>query len=146
MQKESLYKVAKERSKNMAAIKSKNTNPEIKVRKLLHSLGYRFRLHKKELPGSPDIVLKKYKTVVFVHGCFWHRHKECKYASNPKTREEFWNKKFLSNIERDIKVRERIKAAGWKSIVVWECELKDCLLYTSPSPRDGLLSRMPSSA
>ena len=125
MQKESLYKVSKERSKNMAAIKSKNTNPEIKVRKLLHSLGYRFRLHKKELPGSPDIVLKKYKTVVFVHGCFWHRHKECKYASNPKTREEFWNKKFLSNIERDIKVRERIKAAGWKSIVVWECELKD---------------------
>jgi len=125
MQKESLYKVSKERSKNMTAIKSKNTNPEIKVRKLLHSLGYRFRLHKKELPGSPDIVLKKYKTVVFVHGCFWHRHKECKYASNPKTREEFWNKKFLSNIERDIKVRERIKAAGWKSIVVWECELKD---------------------
>ncbi len=125
MKKESLYKVSKERSKNMAAIKSKNTNPEIKVRKLLHSLGYRFRLHKKELPGSPDIVLKKYKTVVFVHGCFWHRHKECKYASNPKTREEFWNKKFLSNIERDIKVRERIKAAGWKSIVVWECELKD---------------------
>lgn len=125
MQKESLYKVSKERSKNMAAIKSKNTNPEIKVRKLLHSLGYRFRLHKKELPGSPDIVLKKYKTVVFVHGCFWHRHKECKYASNPKTREEFWNKKFISNIERDIKVRERIKAAGWKSIVVWECELKD---------------------
>ena len=125
MQKESLYKVSKERSKNMAAIKSKNTNPEIKVRKLLHSMGYRFRLHKKELPGSPDIVLKKYKTVVFVHGCFWHRHKECKYATNPKTREEFWNKKFLSNIERDIKVRERIKAAGWKSIVVWECELKD---------------------
>ena len=125
MQKESLYKVSKERSKNMAAIKSKNTNPEIKVRKLLHSLGYRFRLHKKELPGSPDIVLKKYKTVIFVHGCFWHRHKECKYATNPKTREEFWNKKFLSNIERDIKVRERIKAAGWKSIVVWECELKD---------------------
>ena len=125
MQKESLYKVSKERSKNMAAIKSKNTNPEIKVRKLLHSLGYRFRLHKKELPGSPDIVLKKYKTVVFVHGCFWHRHKECKYATNPKTREEFWNKKFLSNIERDIKVRERIKAAGWKSVVVWECELKD---------------------
>ena len=125
MKKESLYKVSKERSKNMAAIKSKNTNPEIKVRKLLHSLGYRFRLHKKELLGSPDIVLKKYKTVVFVHGCFWHRHKECKYATNPKTREEFWNKKFLSNIERDIKVRERIKAAGWKSIVVWECELKD---------------------
>ena len=125
MKKESLYKVSKERSKNMAAIKSKNTNPEIKVRKLLHSLGYRIRLHKKELPGSPDIVLKKYKTVVFVHGCFWHRHKECKYATNPKTREEFWNKKFLSNIERDIKVRERIKAAGWKSIVVWECELKD---------------------
>ena len=125
MQKESLYKVSKERSKNMAAIKSKNTNPQIKVRKLLHSLGYRFRLHKKELPGSPDIVLKKYKTVIFVHGCFWHRHKECKYATNPKTREEFWNKKFLSNIERDIKVRERIKAAGWKSIVVWECELKD---------------------
>ena len=125
MQKESLYKVSKERSKNMAAIKSKNTNPEIKVRKLLHSLGYRFRLHKKELPGSPDIVLKKYKTVVFVHGCFWHRHKECKYATNPKTREEFWNKKFLSNIERDIKNQEDLKSLGWESKIIWECEIKN---------------------
>ena len=85
-----MHKVSEQRSRNMSAIKSKNTKPEIAVRKLLHSMGYRFRLHRKDLPGSPDIVLPKYKTVIFVHGCFWHRHKNCKYASTPKTRQEFW--------------------------------------------------------
>tara|TARA_B100000282_G_C31667305_1_gene460473 strand:+ start:148 stop:543 length:396 start_codon:yes stop_codon:yes gene_type:complete len=113
------------RSRNMAAIKSKNTKPEIKVRKLLHSMGYRFRLHMKDLPGNPDIVLKKYKTVIYVNGCFWHRHPNCKYASTPKTRTSFWSQKFQSNVERDNKNYIKIKNLGWKYIVVWECELKN---------------------
>ena len=107
----------------MAAIKSKDTKPEIAVRKLLHSLGYRFRLHRKDLPGSPDIVLPKYKTVIFVHGCFWHRHENCKYATSPKTREEFWENKFNANIKRDLEVQKEIKNIGWKSIILWECEI-----------------------
>ena len=88
-------------------------------------MGYRFRLHRKDLPGSPDIVLPKYKTVIFVHGCFWHRHQNCKYASNPKTRREFWEKKFKENIERDKKTQYKLKSLGWKTKIVWECELKD---------------------
>ena len=109
----------------MSAIKSKNTKPEIAVRKLLHSMGYRFRLHRKDLPGSPDIVLPKYKTVIFVHGCFWHRHKNCQYATIPKTRQEFWNKKFKVNVERDLQIQERIKDINWRSVVIWECETKN---------------------
>ena len=101
MSSEVIHKVSEQRSRNMSAIKSKNTKPEIAVRKLLHSMGYRFRLHRKDLPGSPDIVLPKYKTVIFVHGCFWHRHENCKYASTPKTRQEFWEAKFRENINRD---------------------------------------------
>ena len=124
MSSEVMHKVSEQRSRNMSAIKSKNTKPEIFVRKLLHSKGYRFRLHKKDLPGSPDIVLPKYKTVIFVHGCFWHRHQNCKYASNPKTRREFWEKKFKENIERDKKTQEKLKNLGWKTKIVWECEIK----------------------
>ena len=124
MSSEVIHKVSEQRSRNMSAIKSKNTKPEITVRKLLHSMGYRFRLHKKDLPGSPDIVLPKYKTVIFVHGCFWHRHQNCKYASNPKTRREFWEKKFKENIERDKKTQEKLKNLGWKTKIVWECEIK----------------------
>ena len=110
---------------NTGLIKSKNTKPEIKVRQLLHSMGYRFRLHMKDLPGNPDIVLKKYKTVIYVNGCFWHRHPNCKYASIPKTRPEFWSQKFKSNVERDNNNYIKIKNLGWKYIVVWECELKN---------------------
>ena len=124
MSSEVMHKISEQRSRNMSAIKSKNTKPEIFVRKLLHSMGYRFRLHKKDLPGSPDIVLPKYKTVIFVHGCFWHRHQNCKYASNPKTRIEFWEKKFKENIERDKKTQEKLKNLGWKTKIVWECEIK----------------------
>ena len=124
MSSEVIHEVSEQRSRNMSAIKSKNTKPEITVRKLLHSMGYRFRLHKKDLPGSPDIVLPKYKTVIFVHGCFWHRHQNCKYASNPKTRREFWEKKFKENIERDKKTQEKLKNLGWKTKIVWECEIK----------------------
>ena len=118
-------KISEARSRNMSAIKSKNTKPEIIVRKLLHSMGYRFRLHKKDLPGSPDIVLPKYKTVIFVHGCFWHRHHNCKFATTPKTRTEFWENKFKENIERDIKNQNKLKNLGWKSRIIWECEIKD---------------------
>ena len=125
MSSEVIHKVSEQRSRNMSAIKSKNTKPEIKVRKILHSMGYRFRLHSKDLPGSPDIVLPKYKTVIFVHGCFWHRHENCKYASNPKTRKEFWNKKFTENKKRDSKIQEKIKILDWRSVVIWECETKN---------------------
>jgi len=125
MSSEVINEVSEQRSRNMSAIKSKNTKPEIFVRKLLHSKGYRFRLHKKDLPGSPDIVLPKYKTVIFVHGCFWHRHQNCKYASNPKTRREFWEKKFKENIERDKKTQKKLKNLGWKTNIVWECEVKN---------------------
>ena len=122
---EAIHKVSEQRSRNMSAIKSKNTKPEIKVRKVLHSMGYRFRLHRKDLPGSPDIVLPKYKTVIFVHGCFWHRHENCKYASTPKTRQEFWEAKFRENINRDKLKQENLSSKGWKIIVVWECEIND---------------------
>ena len=125
MSSEVIHEVGEQRSRNMSAIKSKNTKPEIKVRKVLHSMGYRFRLHSKDLPGSPDIVLPKYKTVIFVHGCFWHRHKNCKYASTPKTRQEFWEAKFRENINRDKLNQENLSSKGWKIIIVWECEIKD---------------------
>tara|TARA_B100000575_G_scaffold77134_1_gene60314 strand:- start:36 stop:455 length:420 start_codon:yes stop_codon:yes gene_type:complete len=125
MSSEVIHEVSEQRSRNMSAIKSKNTKPEITVRKLLHSMGYRFRLHKKDLPGSPDIVLPKYKTVIFVHGCFWHRHQNCKYASTPKTRQEFWGVKFRENINRDKLNQENLSSKGWKIIVVWECEIND---------------------
>ena len=120
-----IHQVSEQRSRNMSAIKSKNTKPEIKVRKVLHSMGYRFRLHSKDLPGSPDIVLPKYKTVIFVHGCFWHRHENCKYASTPKPRKDFWNKKFTENIKRDSDIQEKIKNLDWRSVVIWECETKN---------------------
>jgi DNA mismatch endonuclease (patch repair protein) len=125
MSSEVIHEVSEQRSRNMSAIKSKNTKPEIKVRKVLHSMGYRFRLHSKNLPGSPDIVLPKYKTVIFVHGCFWHRHQNCKYASTPKTRQEFWNKKFNENINRDKINQENLSSKGWKIIIIWECEIKN---------------------
>ena len=121
---EVIHKVSEQRSRNMSAIKSKNTKPEITLRKLLHSMGYRFRLHRKDLPGSPDIVLPKYKTVIFVHGCFWHRHENCKYATTPKTRKEFWEKKFRENINRDNLNQANLSLKGWKIIIIWECQLK----------------------
>ena len=125
MSSEVIHKVSEQRSRNMSAIKSKNTKPEIKVRKVLHSMEYRFRLHSKDLPGSPDIVLPEYKTVIFVNGCFWHRHENCKYASTPKTRQEFWNKKFNENINRDKINQENLSSKGWKIIIIWECEIKN---------------------
>ena len=113
------------RSRNMAAIKSKNTKPEIEVRKMLHALGYRFRLHRKDLPGKPDIVLPKYKIAIFVNGCFWHQHENCKHARFPKTNRDFWKKKLEGNKLRDKLKQSQLKDLGWKIINVWECEIKN---------------------
>ena len=124
MSKELFLRVSEKRSRNMSAIKSKNTKPEIAVRKFLHSMGYRFRLHRKDLPGSPDIVLPKYKTIIFVNGCFWHRHENCKYASTPKTRKEYWETKFRNNIKRDNLNQAKLSSKGWKVKIIWECQLK----------------------
>ena len=113
------------RSWNMSRIKSSNTKPEIIVRSLLHNMGYRFRLHRKDLPGKPDIVLPMYKSVIFVHGCFWHRHKGCKNTTTPKTKKVFWREKFKANVNRDRKAQEELKSMGWKILIIWECELSD---------------------
>ena len=112
----------KRRSWNMSRVRCKDTKPELVVRSVLHQSGYRFRLHVKGLPGKPDIVLRKYRTVVFVHGCFWHRHKHCPDASVPKSRTEFWVQKFTSNVKRDRGNKVALQRNGWKVIVVWECE------------------------
>lgn len=110
---------------NMSRIRSKETKPEKAVRSVLHRLGYRFKLHVRDLPGSPDIVLPKYKTVIFVHGCFWHRHSGCKDASVPKTNTEKWLDKFSKNIARDKLAVELLEQCGWGVIIIWECEIKN---------------------
>ena len=116
-----------QRSYNMSRIRSKNTKPELIVRSMLHRIGYRFTVNgpkNKKLPGKPDIVLPKYRTVIFVHGCFWHRHEGCKFATIPKTRTEWWKAKLGGNVERDERKQEELKRLGWKVVVVWECELR----------------------
>lgn len=113
------------RSWNMSRIRSSNTKPEIIVRSLLHKMGYRFRLHRKDLPGKPDIVLPKYRTIIFVHGCFWHRHSGCKFTSSPKSRIDFWQDKFRKNIERDLDAQKRLENMNWRVFTVWECETSD---------------------
>lgn len=112
------------RSKNMAAIKGKNTKPEMLVRKFLHANGFRYRLHVKNLPGKPDIVLPKYKTVIFVHGCFWHGHAHCRYYVVPKTKTEWWINKINGNIANDVKAIKTLRKQGWKIVFLWECDLK----------------------
>lgn len=112
------------RSWNMGRVRSKDTKPEIIVRSLLHRNGFRFRLHKKGLPGKPDIVLARYRTVIFVHGCFWHRHKGCPDSTTPKTRTAFWRNKFKENTERDKRTISALRDIGWNVIVVWECEIQ----------------------
>lgn len=120
----------KQRSANMARIRSKNTALELVVRQALHRMGLRFRLHRKDLPGSPDIVFPKFRAVVFVHGCFWHRHKGCRLASEPSTRSEFWAKKFAANVSRDEQTMLRLAAQGWRVGVIWQCAVK------SPGPTE----------
>jgi DNA mismatch endonuclease (patch repair protein) len=109
----------------MSRIAGRNTKPEIHVRSVLHRLGYRFRLHCTDLPGKPDITLSKYKAVVFVHGCFWHRHSRCKYAYTPKTNLKFWRGKFTDNLRRDRSMRRKLRRLGWQVIVIWECQTND---------------------
>jgi DNA mismatch endonuclease (patch repair protein) len=112
------------RSWNMSRIKNRDTKPELIVRSLLHHKGYRFRLHRKDLPGKPDIVLPRFNKIILVHGCYWHRHKGCKLAYNPKSRVNFWQNKFNQNIKRDKVVQKELTQMGWQVYVIWECETK----------------------
>lgn len=112
------------RSQNMSAIRSKNTKPEVYLRKLLFAQGYRYRIADKSVPGHPDIFLRKYNTAVFVNGCFWHRHPGCKYAYTPKSRVEFWQKKFDDNVRRDSAVKAELLEHGIKLLTVWECAIR----------------------
>ena len=113
------------RSANMARVRGKDTGPGMRVRRIAHRMGLRFRLHRRDLPGTPDLVFPKHRLAVFVHGCFWHRHPGCSRASTPSTRPEFWQAKFDGNIERDRHRQAELIAQGWKVLVLWECELKN---------------------
>ena len=113
----------KHRSWNMSRIRSKDTKPERLVRSALHRMGFRYRLHAQDLPGKPDIVLPKYKAVIFVHGCFWHRHPRCKYAYTPKSRVAFWKRKFDDNVRNDRRVKRCLIKLGWSVLAVWECRI-----------------------
>jgi DNA mismatch endonuclease, patch repair protein len=127
------------RSYNMSQIKGKNTKPEMLVRKFLHANGFRYRLHVKNLPGRPDIVLPKYNTVIFVHGCFWHGHEHCKYFVIPKSRTDWWVNKINGNKANDAKAVKELKKQGWKVITLWECELKPSKL---PETLSSLLIKL----
>jgi DNA mismatch endonuclease (patch repair protein) len=134
-------KLTKERrSWNMSRILSKNTKPELIVRSLLHGMGYRFRLHVKKLPGNPDIVLPKYRTIIFVHGCFWHQHPECKFAYTPKSRQEFWGEKLKRNVMQHERIAKDLDELGWQVIVVWECEIANV-----PALKERLVSSLNES-
>ncbi len=109
----------------MARVGQKNTKPELIVRKLLHGLGYRYRLHRRNLPGTPDICFPSRKKVIFVHGCFWHRHEGCRRTTTPKTRTDFWEEKFRQNVARDRRKIDDLQKLGWNALVVWECETED---------------------
>lgn len=116
------------RSFNMSQIKAKNTKPEMLVRRFLHAQGFRYKLHDKTLPGKPDLVLPKYRAVIFVHGCFWHGHEGCRYFVVPKTRTDWWVNKIVTNTTNDKAAIEALQQAGWKIIVIWECELKPSVM------------------
>lgn len=109
----------------MSRIKGKSTKPELMVRRMAHALGYRFRLHRRGLPGSPDLVFPRLRLAIFVHGCFWHRHANCRYAYTPKSNVDFWNRKFESNTIRDKKVTGELQSGGWRVAIIWECETAD---------------------
>lgn len=108
----------------MGGIRARNTRPEMRLRRALHALGFRFRLHAKELPGKPDLVLRKHGAVIFVHGCFWHRHRDCRLASTPASNSSFWADKFARNVERDRQAMEALRDMGWRVAIVWECGLR----------------------
>lgn len=128
-----------QRSYNMSQIKGKNTKPEEKVRKYLFSQGYRYRKNDPRLPGKPDIVLPKYKTAIFINGCFWHGHERCKYFVWPENNKEFWRKKIEENRSRDIKKSAELKALGWKVVTIWECELRKESFDSTMSSLKGML-------
>ena len=113
------------RSKIMSMIKGKNTKPEMIVRSVCHQMGLRYRLHRKDLPGKPDLVFPKHRLCIFVHGCFWHRHPDCKYAYTPKSRLDFWLPKLMKNVERDLNAQQALLNLGWKAIIIWECHTKN---------------------
>ena len=116
------------RSRMMSGIRGKDTKPELIVRQFLHSHGFRYRLHLKTLPGRPDLVLPKHRAVIFVHGCYWHRHQNCRLAYNPKSREDFWQEKFRLNVKRDENAFAQLREDGWRIMTIWECALRDCEL------------------
>lgn len=116
---------SQKRSEMMSRIRDRDTKPELVVRQIAHRLGFRFRLHRKDLPGCPDIVFPRYRAVIQVHGCFWHRHPHCRYAYTPKTRVRFWQDKFESNVVRDRRNETALKELGWRVLVIWECETRD---------------------
>lgn len=109
----------------MSLIRSKDTRPEMAVRRLVHGMGYRYRLHRRDLPGHPDLVFPSRKKVIFVNGCFWHQHKGCKVARKPKSNKEYWLPKLRATKERDARNQRRLKAAGWNVMIVWECQIRD---------------------
>jgi DNA mismatch endonuclease, patch repair protein len=117
--------VSAKRSAMMARIGQKNTAPELATRRALHRLGFRFRLHRRDLPGTPDIVLTRKRIALLVHGCFWHRHPGCRFAYSPKSRKDFWTAKFARNVMRDLEVQQQLTALGWHAHVIWECETED---------------------
>ncbi len=133
-------KTPAERSRNMSAIKGKDTKPEIYIRKLLFSRGYRYRKNCPKITGHPDIWLAKYRTVVFIHGCFWHRHPGCKYAYTPKSRVSFWTEKFETNIARDLRVKEDLRKQGIRCVVVWECVTRK--MKSSPEYEAAVIERI----
>lgn len=117
-----MLEIPEARSRHMAGVRQRHTAPELAVRQSIHKLGYRFRLHRKDLPGTPDLVLPRLRSVVFVNGCFWHRHPGCKKASTPKTRVEFWSRKFSANVARDTENIAKLSEMGWTILTIWECE------------------------
>lgn len=130
------------RSRMMSGIRGKNTKPELVVRSYLHRSGLRFRLHA-SLPGKPDLVLPKYRAAVFVHGCFWHRHQDCRFATTPTSNAKFWKKKFADNVRRDAQVQQQLARLGWRVLVIWSCELNERKLHALASkikrkPEGGL--------
>lgn len=128
------------RSRMMASIREKNTKPELHVRRFLHRQGFRYRLHDRELSGKPDLVLKKHHCVVFVHGCFWHRHPGCRFATTPATRPEFWLAKLTANRVRDVNTQEKLLSTGWRVAVVWECALRAARQATLDGLKEFILS------
>lgn len=114
-----------QRSERMSRVRGKNTAPEMKLRRLIHGIGYRYRLHVGDLPGKPDLVFPSRHAVIFMHGCFWHRHANCKLARLPKSKLDFWETKLEENRQRDLRYRERLMAMGWRVLIVWECELQN---------------------